>query len=440
MFRNPKDSTIPTPHPLEEIDLFKERLVKFALLVHGIRNPSNKDRTTCEIQYMEDHWSYNIVYHFVFSDGVSWQIRIPFFNGKGWYEGPVTRFLENEVATMNHLRQHTTIPIPEIIAWDPTATDVGAPYILMELVPGLSVLDLWFKEDGHTPLEERRKRLLDETVAYMSQLNRFSFSNIGSLCPSRPECSTSPFNVYDVQNQEDAINDSARDNFVYTRLGPFTASWNYLRALQGAQRVPWSDAEERRLYNLGAYRMLSMMIECLPPSAQPGDTLETFVLTHPTLDAQNILAREDGTIVAFMDWDNVHTVPRWVGCERYPAWIARDWDRMTFQAEERLENTADELAGFRRYYAQEMARLRPQGQIDFTSKSNLHRAVWLAASNVTYHFGTILELFYFVFPGNDDSDLYRKTVDAIATGTLTEGDTEMMYHAFRRAFAIEGLS
>ena len=59
----------------------------------------------------------------------------------------------------------------------------------------------------------------------------------------------------------------------------------------------------------GINQLLLMVIDCLPSSMQSGEERETFVLAHPDLDAQNVLAKEDGTITAFIDWDNVHTVP-----------------------------------------------------------------------------------------------------------------------------------
>jgi hypothetical protein len=36
---------------------------------------------------------------------------------------------------------------------------------------------------------------------------------------------------------------------------------------------------------------------------------ESFVLSHPDVDSQNVLVSEDGTLTALLDWDNVHTVP-----------------------------------------------------------------------------------------------------------------------------------
>jgi len=56
--------------------------------------------------------------------------------------------MDSEVATIEHLLQHTTIPVPEIISWNPADQHVGVLYTLMDCVSGLPVSKLWFKDDG----------------------------------------------------------------------------------------------------------------------------------------------------------------------------------------------------------------------------------------------------------------------------------------------------
>jgi len=62
------------------------------------------------------------------------------------------------VATIEHLRQSTVIPI---LSWDPTDERVSIPYILLEWVSGIPVSKLMFKKNGKTRFQERRLRIFD---------------------------------------------------------------------------------------------------------------------------------------------------------------------------------------------------------------------------------------------------------------------------------------
>ena len=63
------------------------------------------------------------------------------------------------------LSRNTNLPLPDVYDFD-TAVEsaIGAPYIMMSFEEGLPVSDVWFDETGQTPLQIRRRRIL-ETVA-----------------------------------------------------------------------------------------------------------------------------------------------------------------------------------------------------------------------------------------------------------------------------------
>jgi hypothetical protein len=73
-----------------------------------------------------------------------------------------------------------------------------------------------------------------------------------------------------------------------------------------------------------------MMVESLPLSAQLGESQKTFVLHHPDFNYQNILAKEYGTVTAFIDWDKVDTSPLYIGYSKHPSWLTRDWDPIMY--------------------------------------------------------------------------------------------------------------
>ena len=420
-----------------------KRFSEFAIFVRQGRSPGNEEKATCEIRLPPMRGAYNLVYRLDFSDGVSWAMRIPMPNKDGDYEGPQTRFMDSEVATIEHLRQSTTIPIPEIISWAPTDEQVGVPYILMEFVSGLPVGKLWFKSSGETPLKERRLRILDGIAACMSQLSTFSFRTIGSLCASHWHFASSPFNVVNEQADLDAMENKTEAKFAYTRIGPFTSSQSYLKSLLSMQNAPDLEEDPGCEIAFGAHRLLLMMIECLPLSAESGESRESFVLAHPDLDVQNVLAKENGTITAFIDWDNVHTVPRYIGYSRYPSWITRDWDPERYGFGDplcRFESSPEELEYYRGHYAAAMRALRHQGQIDFTTKSHLHEAVWIAAMSPISKFRIVKKIFEYVFPpdqqDDEDSLKFARTLYDIADEALEPDAEQRIYESFRRVFSV----
>ncbi|RMY73866.1 hypothetical protein D0863_03574 [Hortaea werneckii] len=84
---------------------------------------------------------------------------------------------ESEIATREHVRKHTTIPVPETyyINLDPTNA-VGAPFVLMEHIEGHTLADMWpaLKTDY-------RLAVLSDIAKVIAPLARLRFNAIGSL-------------------------------------------------------------------------------------------------------------------------------------------------------------------------------------------------------------------------------------------------------------------
>ncbi len=84
---------------------------------------------------------------------------------------------ESEVATIAYLRANTSIPVPEVFAWDSNGkNELGFEWILMAKIDGIPLFDVWRK----VPWE--RKLKLTETIAGMvKQLRNCKFDRIGGL-------------------------------------------------------------------------------------------------------------------------------------------------------------------------------------------------------------------------------------------------------------------
>lgn len=182
-----------------------------------------------------------------------------------------------------------------------------------------------------------------------------------------------------------------------------------------------------------------MMIRYLPPSI-PSYGPESFVLAHPDFHSQNVLVSEDGTVTAFIDWDNVHTTPYCIGYHRYPAWITRDWDPLKYgyqKPNSRPENSPEELQSYRQRYAETMKTLLPYEK-DFTTNSHLWEAVWIAASSSISADHIVEKIFLHLFPEDTETDplyLYETAVD-LGENSLSEELRSRIMDAIHRLLSI----
>jgi hypothetical protein len=128
--------------------------------------------------------------------------------------------------------------------------------------------------------------------------------------------------------------------------------------------------------------------------------------------SKNVLVSEDGTLTALIDWDNVHTVPRYIGYSRYPSWITRDWDPNKYGHGIpgcRTENSPKELEYFREIYAAHIKSLLSE-TFDYSTKSHLFEAVWIAVSSPIC-LDHIVEKMYFSLNDNEGNPQYLYAVD-----------------------------
>jgi len=102
----------------------------------------------CEILRKVSYGSYHAVLSLSFADERVWALKIPRKGHGTRWSRPLAQALESEAQTMRLIRRETTIPVPEVFAFDAKIdNELGCPFILMELVPGRSVYRRWFNED-----------------------------------------------------------------------------------------------------------------------------------------------------------------------------------------------------------------------------------------------------------------------------------------------------
>ncbi|KAH8829747.1 hypothetical protein DL96DRAFT_1460872 [Flagelloscypha sp. PMI_526] len=85
--------------------------------------------------------------------------------------------LRSEVATLQYIALHTSVPVPEVYHWNADATnEVGAEYMIMQKIPGTPAVYIW--NDLSFPIKERVVRQVAE---HLSALFALRFAHAGSL-------------------------------------------------------------------------------------------------------------------------------------------------------------------------------------------------------------------------------------------------------------------
>ncbi|KIL64133.1 hypothetical protein M378DRAFT_178966 [Amanita muscaria Koide BX008] len=252
---------------------------------------------------------------------------------------PVEPFFKTagEVATLSYLQEHTSIPVPRIIAHSSTSdNEVGCEWILMEKVPGVALADAWNDIDLET-----KSKVTRSVAGYVRQLRdlRQRFTGIGTLY-FREEIDT--FNAaVRVSRTEDGkyvlgplvtpyMFAGGRKLRVPRDLRPYSNDAEYITALAASER------EDMKLLLSPDARLHSDFDEDLAEDAeeiiQVLDELQpilsvlfpsqprNFALQHHDLSLRNIIV-DPATyqITGIVDWDCVGTRPRWE--DTYPQFL-----------------------------------------------------------------------------------------------------------------------
>lgn len=91
--------------------------------------------------------SYNAVFTVLFADGTMWILKVPANGHHQCWNAPASEALKSEAFTMRLIRRETTIPLPEVYAFDTSLeNELGCPLILMELIHGKPLFDVWFNQ------------------------------------------------------------------------------------------------------------------------------------------------------------------------------------------------------------------------------------------------------------------------------------------------------
>ncbi|KAI0531814.1 kinase-like domain-containing protein [Xylaria digitata] len=273
-----------------------------------------------------------------FVDGVSWvaRVRLPLeatFASVDSYNSQ--RAFKIEVASMKFFKSKSTIPVPEIFAYDHDPSNrVGAPYMLMEYVHGTMAYEQQFFKHC-TPSTfgtlEQDQRFRQQMAKIQAQMLAFQFPKIGSL-------------YYDEDTESFFIGPD-----MITGKGPWESSADYYRDLTDTLLKEMAaryhdDAENTRPFYLPVLLNHLMSIHGKQSNG-------LFSLVNRDFGTHNILVDNDFNILAVIDFDGIFAAPPEAGAQ-YPIFSGMRVD-LPDKAEtnpyvlERIEQTKPKLIEYR---------------------------------------------------------------------------------------------
>lgn len=219
-----------------------------------------------------------------------------------------------EVTTLRFLRRKTTIPVPEVIAFDDSAdNEIGFEWILMELMPGVSAYKKW-----RTMTPFQKVAFVQRIAEFQAQILQHTFSGIGTLTTKE-----------DKSHQEERPGEMVFPAFFMGEHynweiphGPFRSSYDwlfsYLQAVVKEHETALAKAEDEDekedaiLAISVGQRLMQLLPKIFPPLQAPP---ERSVIRHDDLSLTNILVDDQGTITALIDWESVSAMPLWTATQ-----------------------------------------------------------------------------------------------------------------------------
>lgn len=244
---------------------------------------------------------------------------------------PVEPFYKtaSEVATLSYIREHTSVPVPCVIAYSPTAeNELGCEWILMERVPGVALAGVWSDIDLET--KGRETKLIAGFVRQLRDVQRRS-NAIGNLY-FREDIDTSNAAVRVVPtNDEKYVIGPIVTTYMFAggrklrvprNLGPYSNDAEYIDALAASELEDMklllsADADSHSDFDEDLAEDAEDIIEVLGELQTISAVLfpsrpRHFVLHHHDLSLANILV-DPATyeVTGIVDWECVGTRPHW---------------------------------------------------------------------------------------------------------------------------------
>ncbi|QDS70739.1 hypothetical protein FKW77_003315 [Venturia effusa] len=438
--------------------------------------------------------SYNRVHIMQFGEerGFKCVIRVPACGRPGIWRPEDAIVHRSQALTINYIKRHTQLPVPEVLAYDHTCDNaLGHPFVIETFLEGRQIFEVW-NEDYCSDLEEKRLRILRSLAMTMKDFDKFSFNAAGTL-----------YYEHDLDDKP-KIGPQYAIHELVERWPRFTRSYNsthqHFEELLDSwwDDVPKATSDSIRFTMRGAFKMMKLAIGCIPHDsddsdddsddadisdseegleaesaytgeveeaeddgkgqvesldelkferqerllekrkssgnvvAQDSSVQETFVLAPPDFNWQNVLIDENCNITGLLDWDRVATVPRLLGFTKTPLWLNSDW-LPGHQWSGKEGETDHDFERYRKAYASCMAEaMERTGDCIYTGKSHLFDSLRLALEDCQYTRHHVCGWLRVILPRSDPQG-YLERIGNPEEG-FEEGEADWMRERLGRLF------
>jgi Ser/Thr protein kinase RdoA (MazF antagonist) len=250
--------------------------------------------------------------------------------------------LISEVETMQYVGSQTSIPVPEVYAYDfEVKNNVGAQFILMERMPGRHLYQIWDKLKL-----DHKKTVLSNIANILAELSKLKFDKIGCL-NSDNKVGPLLYRMGDVTGEERTCTD-----------GPFESTLDYFLSFLNAQ----TDGTE-------IFSEVEAILESYMSTHRNSPALTLpFRLIHADFDAQNLLFTGEFSddpggddtappcLSGVIDWEYAYTGPLYFLYE-YPIFIQDSDDNKAAYADNAI---------LRPHFVRALRQCFPKGSTDRT--------------------------------------------------------------------------
>jgi hypothetical protein len=234
---------------------------------------------------------------------------------------------ESEVATIEHVRRQTDMPVPQIIAFDSdNSNELGFEWILMEKMPGTTLRLRWRKMTWAA-----KEEIVKQCAKHQSQLFQKQFDKIGNIFPQSDSVTALKNDCSEDSKENNKATIGRIVSLIFfwgdhlthdTPRGPFETSLEWLQTrlnftLKDQDRILATSEDEDDIEDAeNTVDLGNDLAELLPTIFSP-DPLkpERTILFHDDLSMQNILVDEQGKLTAVIDWECVSALPLWRACQ-----------------------------------------------------------------------------------------------------------------------------
>ncbi|KAL5381646.1 hypothetical protein DPSP01_007094 [Paraphaeosphaeria sporulosa] len=273
-------------------------------------------------------------YHIVVSIGVTrkgklerYMFRVPATGTAALWQQEDQYMTEREVELLRQIRRNTNVPVPNVIDYVAELLNIlGAPWMLMDILPGNSAYRIWFDQPSEEPkyyradvpspaTHQKRVTFLKSLAGHMVKLLALEFDHIGI-----------PEDLRFIGTLERML--SKLKCAALSSLRKITSSmglrdWIDQEILQDEDQDDCDDPNEDPVMLMGVRQILQIIFNCTV--SNPDRDPEKFLIHHIDLDLQNIPTDKDGVVTGIIDWDGAYAGPRYIGPTATPKFLRHDW-------------------------------------------------------------------------------------------------------------------